>query len=196
MASTNFVDNSTVIYAAWLNDVNNCVYNGIFPNGSLTLTNLSVSGTVSGNGFTNLVNNTLSAPGTIGSVTPNSGTFTTVTTTTALKSNVSGALPVMQDSTGSKLQSLSASGYQKLPNGLIIQWGYSSIAPGTSGGTTVTFPITFPNAFTAISTQISDTITSTQTTALLISSVSTSSVKLGVTYSGGSLPVYWMAIGY
>lgn len=33
MASTTFVDNQTVIYAAWLNDVNNTVYNGNFPNG-------------------------------------------------------------------------------------------------------------------------------------------------------------------
>jgi hypothetical protein len=35
MASTTFIDNQTVIYAAWLNDVNNAVYNGIFANGVL-----------------------------------------------------------------------------------------------------------------------------------------------------------------
>ena len=40
MASTTFVDNQTVIYAAWLNDVNNAVYNGTFPNGVLNCTNL------------------------------------------------------------------------------------------------------------------------------------------------------------
>lgn len=40
MASTTFIDNQTVIYAAWLNDVNNTVYNGSFPNGSITVTNL------------------------------------------------------------------------------------------------------------------------------------------------------------
>ena len=41
-------------------------------------------------------------------------------------------------------QSMAASGYQKLPGGLILQWGSST---GTSGGSVaVTFPIAFPNA--------------------------------------------------
>lgn len=40
--------------------------------------------------------------------------------------------------------SLAVSGYQKLPSGLIIQWGQVT---GSAGGTTaVTFPIAFPNA--------------------------------------------------
>ena len=126
----------------------------------------------------------------IGATTASTGKFTEVL------SNVSGSLPVLKDSTGSLLQSLATSGYQKLPNGLIMQWGYSSIAGGNTGGSTVTFPITFPTAFLGINTQISDTITSTITTALLISSVSTSSVQLGTTFTGGSLPVYWSVLGY
>ena len=40
--------------------------------------------------------------------------------------------------------SLAANGYQKLPSGLIIQWGSSTITAGTAN--TVTFPITFPTA--------------------------------------------------
>lgn len=40
MASTTFIDQQTVIYAAWLNDVNNAVYNGTFPNGTLNVTDL------------------------------------------------------------------------------------------------------------------------------------------------------------
>lgn len=46
MASTVFVDGTTPIVASWLNDVNNAVYNGVFPSltsfhlGSLYLTNL------------------------------------------------------------------------------------------------------------------------------------------------------------
>jgi hypothetical protein len=190
MSSTTFVDNSTVIYADWLNDVNSVAYNGTFVAATISPTNIVVNGSVSGTGFTGLVDNVLASPPVIGSGTANSASFT------AVKSVTAGSLPVLQDSTGSKLQTLSATGYQKLPNGLIIQWGYSSIAPGVSGGTTVTFPITFPTAFTSISTQVSDTITSTVTTALLISSVSNSSVKLGTTYASGNLPVYWTAIGY
>jgi hypothetical protein len=40
-------------------------------------------------------------------------------------------------------QSLSQSGYQKFPNGMIMQWGRVTVS-GTS--TALSFPITFPNA--------------------------------------------------
>lgn len=42
--------------------------------------------------------------------------------------------------------SLAANGYQKLPSGLIIQWGEVSQSSGTEGSTSITFPIAFPNA--------------------------------------------------
>ncbi len=45
---------------------------------------------------------------------------------------------------GQFTNSLVAAGYQKLPGGLIIQWGTGSVA--ANGTTTGTFPITFPNA--------------------------------------------------
>jgi hypothetical protein len=35
MASTTFIDNQTIIYASWLNDVNNMTYNGVVLNGVL-----------------------------------------------------------------------------------------------------------------------------------------------------------------
>jgi hypothetical protein len=35
MASTTFIDNQTIIYASWLNDVNNMTYNGVVVNGIL-----------------------------------------------------------------------------------------------------------------------------------------------------------------
>ncbi|MBU9629924.1 hypothetical protein KTE60_11575 [Burkholderia multivorans] len=47
--------------------------------------------------------------------------------------------------TGSFAASLGAGGYQKLPSGLIIQWGATPIVAG-SGSATVTYPIAFPNA--------------------------------------------------
>lgn len=44
---------------------------------------------------------------------------------------------------------ISGTGYQKLPSGLIIQWGAGTVAPtGTgesSSHTSITFPISFPN---------------------------------------------------
>lgn len=42
MASTVFVDNQTIIYAAWLNDVNNLTYNGVLPNGILNSSTLAL----------------------------------------------------------------------------------------------------------------------------------------------------------
>jgi hypothetical protein len=43
MATTTFYDGQTVIYAAWLNDVNNAVYNGNFPNGILNVTTINAT---------------------------------------------------------------------------------------------------------------------------------------------------------
>jgi len=80
MASTTFVDNSSIIYASWLNDINATTYSGTFISSTITPSNLVCNGSVSGTGFTGLVNNTLSAPGQIGNGTPNTGAFTTLST--------------------------------------------------------------------------------------------------------------------
>ena len=113
MASTNFVDNSTVIYAAWLNDVNNAVYNGIFAASSISPANLVCNGSVSGTGFTGLVNNTLSSPGAIGSGTPNTGKFTTLQATSL--TGLTTPLSVGQGGTG--LSAVGTSGNVLTSNG-------------------------------------------------------------------------------
>lgn len=82
MASTTFVDNQTVIFAAWLNDVNSVTYNGIFQASIINPQNIVCNGTVSGTGFTGLVANALSSPPAIGSAVPNAGTFTTLSSAT------------------------------------------------------------------------------------------------------------------
>lgn len=82
MASTTFIDNQTTIFADWLNDANNVVYNGIFVSPTITATSMVCTGTASGAGFTNLINNVFASPGAIGSATPNTGAFTTLTATT------------------------------------------------------------------------------------------------------------------
>jgi len=82
MASTVFIDNQTTIYAAWLNDVNSAVYDGNFQSSTITATSMVCTGTASGVGFTNLINNVFASPGAIGSATPNTGAFTTLTATT------------------------------------------------------------------------------------------------------------------
>ena len=70
----------------------------------------------------------------------------TNTTSATPKSYVDAAAALkvaLADFTGSN-QSLAASGYQKLPGGLILQWG-----TGT-GGAAFTFPIAFPTACYAV----------------------------------------------
>jgi hypothetical protein len=82
MASTTFIDNQTTIFADWLNDANNAVYNGVFVSPTITATSMVCTGTASGAGFTNLINNVFSSPGAIGSAVPNTGAFTTLSATT------------------------------------------------------------------------------------------------------------------
>ena len=62
MASTTFIDNQTVIYAAWLNDVNNAVYNGVMPATTYTFnnivaTNATITNLTATIGTLNLTNN-------------------------------------------------------------------------------------------------------------------------------------------
>jgi hypothetical protein len=125
MASTTFLDNQTVIYAAWLNDVNNAVYNGIFVSPSITATSMICNGTASGAGFTNLINNTFTAPGPIGSVTPSTGAFTTLSATGALSAasaSFTAALPIASGGTG--LTSAGTSGNVLTSNGTV--WASST----------------------------------------------------------------------
>ncbi|MEQ6289626.1 hypothetical protein ACFPAG_03255 [Vogesella sp. GCM10023246] len=51
-------------------------------------------------------------------------------------------------------QSLAASGYQKLPGGLIFQWG--TVASVATTGTAVTFPIAFPTSCLAVVSSCND----------------------------------------
>lgn len=127
MASTTFIDNQTVIYAAWLNDVNNAVYNGVFAATSISPANLVCNGSVSGTGFTGLVNNTLSAPGAIGSVTPNTGKFTTLQATSL--TGLTTPLSASQGGTG--LSSVGTTGYALASNGSAIV--YKKLGLGMSG---------------------------------------------------------------
>ena len=88
-------------------------------------------------------------------ITVNNGTVTTLALgagdTLTLESNGSNGWNAVGGSVqlGSALKfgsSLSANGYQKLPSGLIIQWG-NVLAVGAGSGAAATFPIAFPNSF-------------------------------------------------
>lgn len=118
MASTTFIDNQTTIFADWLNDANNAVYNGVFVSPTITATSMVCTGTASGAGFTNLVNNTFASPAAIGSATPNTGAFTTLTATTLTAIGVTTPLPLKGTTSGT----------------------VSLAVPAVAGTNTITFP--------------------------------------------------------
>ena len=156
MASTTFIDNQTVIYAAWLNDVNNVVYNGIFQSSSITATSMICNGTASGAGFTNLINNTFTAPGPIGSVTPSTGAFTTLSATSLTLTN---KLPVAQGGTG--LATLTA-------NNVILGNGTSTpsfVAPSTLGNVLTSNGTTWASTTPILSKSFTSSNQSIPTTA-------------------------------
>ena len=88
--------------------------------------------------------------------------------------------------------SLLASGYQKFPGGLIIQWGSPDISSGSSG--TLNFPIAFPNVCffcVAINTGIDDVIVNCNPATI-------STTSFGWNVPGGVVPgnFSWFALGY
>ena len=89
-------------------------------------------------------------------------------------------------------QSLAASGYQRLPGGLIIQWGItSSIVNDTY--VTVTFPLTFPNAMFAAYASATTNVGTSYATNVWCYPVSTSQMQV---YNNTDTAIaYWFAIG-
>lgn len=95
--------------------------------------------------------------------------------------------------TGTGKRSLAGSGYQKLPGGLIIQWG--TIASTVANGQrTITFPIAFP---TGCLFAITCANTTTTTAAVAFNVVSHSATQLIAHNSGQqSSPGSYLAIGH
>jgi len=89
---------------------------------------------------------------------------------------------------------LSGSGYQKLPGGLIIQWGNSTTA---SGGVSLTFPIVFPTNCL----QVVVALRSGSVSPVTVSANTPTSPGVGVYTSntsgvGVTANFSWIAIGY
>jgi len=97
-------------------------------------------------------------------------------------------------------QSIGTSGYQKLPGGLIIQWGSGLLTTGS----TVSFPIAFPTA--CLNVQVTaDTSTSVNVEVAGARLLTTTTFTFdGAIFSGGiggwfvasNLTAYWFAVGY
>ena len=90
--------------------------------------------------------------------------------------------------------SLTSIGYQKLPGGLIIQWGGVITSAATPGSAAVTFPIAFPTLCAIVNTTRTDAATSSANTVSNASGITTSGFTAWS--STGSGTVSWIAVGY
>ena len=110
---------------------------------------------------------------------------------TGLRSTALATMQKFADEFGS---SLASSGYQKLPSGLIIQWGGGT--PNGAGNYQAALPIAFPTfQIRALATAQGDA-----NPALCISvfSLTTTGIDVRVRTLGGAastIPVSWIAIG-
>lgn len=113
----------------------------------------------------------------------------------AAKRNVgtgSGQIPDMS----SFASALSSSGYQKLPSGLIIQWGAAVAGIGSTGGTgnVVSFPVAFPRYCAQIITSYDNG--SSSIIAGAAGNQTTTQFLLRCGAIGGSYNFRWLAVGY
>ena len=94
--------------------------------------------------------------------------------------------------------SLKPNGYQKLPSGLIMQWGTGNI-PGPTG-LAVTFPIPFPNACLNVSVTKhapnGGTTLTDQNQPVVVGAPSLTKVNFDNSIGTSTTPIYWFAIGY
>lgn len=88
-------------------------------------------------------------------------------------------------------QSLTSSGYQKLPGGLIIQWG--SVTIPASSSATVSLPTTFPTGVLSYAIVPSGNNTSGELDYGV--SITTSQITLATAYSAGDSSPKYIAIG-
>jgi len=99
------------------------------------------------------------------------------------------------------VKSLAANGYQKLPSGLIIQWGKSNYV-GVSGGT-INFPISFTTQVYSITCNVSELTGNYAFGQALnpglssfLSAISSNTVGAAPIASTITTDFYWIAIGY
>lgn len=91
--------------------------------------------------------------------------------------------------------SFGTSGYQKLPNGFILQWGSAGTISGAGGSASPTFPIAFPTACQSVIVMPAPGALVTQYTPG-ITVKSTTGFTWGSAGSGFATANYYIAVGY
>ena len=132
----------------------------------------------------------------VDSLTVNSSGAVTASTNpaTGLRSTALATMQKFADEFGS---SLASSGYQKLPSGLIIQWGTLSGSTNVSAGS-FNYPIAFPSAIYSVVGTMTNQSTGTFPTAIFLNqsaSLSSCQYTLAGMGSGGAYSLNWTAIG-
>lgn len=124
--------------------------------------------------------------------TPAAPTATVGTNTTQVATTAFTLAEIAANFTGSN-QSLATSGYQKLPGGLIVQWGNGN---SSAGSLSVTYPTAFPTA-------VFQTVANCAGTANVVAVISTQTTSgvtmfthVGNTGSAAAVTVRWIAVGY
>ena len=105
---------------------------------------------------------------------------------------------VLMDGFGSKsfANSKTNNGYQKLPGGMILQWGMASANNAVATQTNaVTFPTAFPTNPVMVLTDHVGGVSNVNT-IVVSGTVTTTGFSWGSDYVGGSMSVFWMALGY
>lgn len=90
---------------------------------------------------------------------------------------------------------LTTSGYQKLPSGLIIQWGSVNIPTTGLGSIDVTYPIAYPASFLGV---WGTYVTSDPSTRFVgIDGGASTNIKVRLTYNSPTLnTIRWIGIGF
>lgn len=151
---------------------------------------ISVMGNVSSTGT--IYTNSLSVVGNMYSPTIN----TINTNLSTLSTSISTITTNLSTLSNGFSASLLSGGYQFLPSGLIMQWGfYSNVSVFANSWYTVEFPIRFTTACFTVNTTNHDPISADNHASVLISTPSISSVDVSWSTSN-SHAIYWHAIGY
>ena len=117
-------------------------------------------------------------------------------TTPSTQQGVGGLAEIAQliGNSAAFVSSLAASGYQKLPSGLIIQWGSVTSSGAGGNNAATTFPISFPSVLYGVFPMTWSSGNSNAQVASTTLSAVNITAYVGATITTG-INIYWLAIG-
>ena len=136
----------------------------------------------------------------VGSVTPSSGAFTSLSAsglagsgTRCAHVNASGLFSAATADCATAYPNTIASGYQILPSGLIMEWG---LADSSSSTYSLSFPLTFPTAVLSITFGTGNYDTNASRNVCYLQSPAPTTSGGTVKTDSSTVHCFWTAIGY